>query len=210
MRKLKRQVGCIYCIKNNLSGKMYIGQTNDVVRRFKEYNRSERYSRLVRPIEFAIKKYGIDNFSFSVLKYCNSQKRLDRLEQACIRKRNTLVPNGYNIESGGRAKNKKIIILSLEEEGIIIEAYEKSKCRSLREASDITGYNTNIVKRTLQRHGISITNRFDVQRRGKTNAHPAIFSLEQEKEMIRLYREEYVSARDIARQFQRRDEKIVS
>ena len=50
----------IYKITNISSGKVYIGQSNNIQRRFKEHKQRANPD---TPVDFAIKKYGSDAFS---------------------------------------------------------------------------------------------------------------------------------------------------
>ena len=58
----------IYKITNKLNGKFYIGQSNDIERRFDEHKRQKNPKILV---DKAISKYGKENFLFEVLELCN-------------------------------------------------------------------------------------------------------------------------------------------
>ena len=56
-------IGVIYKIENKLNKKIYIGQTVDYKRRLWEHCRSEKKS----PLYNAFKKYGFNNFQFSII-----------------------------------------------------------------------------------------------------------------------------------------------
>lgn len=97
----------IYRILNNLSGKSYIGQTRgDVHSRFNRHCRSSSGCYAIRD---SIKKYGKDNFTVEILATCKSQDELNYLEMYFINKYNTLVPNGYNLTSGGSGSSGRIV-----------------------------------------------------------------------------------------------------
>lgn len=91
-------MGYIYKITNLINNKIYIGKTTaeNPTRRWTEHkskaNKSPR-----TPIEFAIKKYGYQNFKFEPILKSNN-KNLPKLETKNILKYNTLSPNGYNLE----------------------------------------------------------------------------------------------------------------
>jgi group I intron endonuclease len=53
-------------------------------------------------IKNAIEKYGKQNFKLEILEVCNSHKELNEREIFWINKLNSLYPNGYNLEKGGR------------------------------------------------------------------------------------------------------------
>lgn len=56
----------IYQIKNKVNGKVYIGQSVDIERRFNSHKNSNEDHPLYR----GFKKYGIDNFSFEIIEEC--------------------------------------------------------------------------------------------------------------------------------------------
>jgi group I intron endonuclease len=51
-------------------------------------------------LQDAIRKYGVDNFSFQVLIICFDEDRY-HYEKQYIKKYNSIAPNGYNLTSGG-------------------------------------------------------------------------------------------------------------
>ena len=85
----------IYKITNKLNGKSYIGQSNDINRRFSEHKNKTDLA-----IDKAIHKYGSDNFSFEVIEECNLSD-LDEREQYWIAYYNTYQGFGYNCSIGG-------------------------------------------------------------------------------------------------------------
>src|ERR1700761_830172 len=90
------------------NGKMYIGQTTQefgkrMNQHKNEANHPDRGG--CRALYNAIRKYGWDNFVKEIIHEC-SVEELDSLEQYYIENFNTMVPNGYNLLSGGN-KNKK-------------------------------------------------------------------------------------------------------
>ena len=85
----------IYIITNKINNKFYIGQSNDIFRRFMEHkNLNKKGCRLLHA---AIKKYGVENFKFEILEECTIEN-LDRKEIFYIEK---LQPE-YNISLGGQ------------------------------------------------------------------------------------------------------------
>lgn len=94
-------MGYIYCITSP-SNKKYIGQTQyEVEKRFDAHYKSEA----CHAIHYAIKKYGRENMIFEVLLQVNN-KLLDHYETKFIDVLSTLVPNGYNIRTGGSLRGK--------------------------------------------------------------------------------------------------------
>lgn len=91
----------IYKITNKLNGKAYIGQSNDIERRFKEHQQKGESSRI--PLDIAIQKYGKDNFIYEIIEEC-SLEELNQKEQYWIAILNT-VKNGYNCSEGGEQQS---------------------------------------------------------------------------------------------------------
>lgn len=96
----------IYSIKNKINKKEYIGQSIDVERRWK--NHCERYGNdyWVQDIDNDIHKYGKDNFIFSIIEECSSDKLLER-EKFWIKKKNT-IELGYNKKQGRKRTDQEI------------------------------------------------------------------------------------------------------
>lgn len=87
----------IYKITNTINRKVYIGKSIDIEERW----RQERYKQPNLHFANAVKKYGIENFSFEVLEEC-SEEQLDDKEKFYIKEYNSTDENlGYNITSGG-------------------------------------------------------------------------------------------------------------
>jgi group I intron endonuclease len=83
----------IYLVTNTLNDKQYVGQT------VTEHSRHGHGHAIKR----AYKKHGFTNFTYEhILSNIEDTKFLDFAEQFWIEVFNSLTPNGYNIESGGR------------------------------------------------------------------------------------------------------------
>lgn len=97
--------GIVYCFTNKTDGKEYIGQTTRKLEdRVKDH--LETSSKTKRYFQHALKKYGVNAFTVSVLGRAGNKKRLDKLEVYWINKKNTLSPNGYNLMRGGNLGGK--------------------------------------------------------------------------------------------------------
>lgn len=98
-------MGIIYCITNLINNKMYIGQTYRLLEdRWKDHIESMNNLNNQRPLYRAMRKYGIENFSCSIIEQC-PDKDLNEREQYWINEKHTWIAqypeNGYNLTSGG-------------------------------------------------------------------------------------------------------------
>lgn len=82
----------IYKIENLINGKIYIGQSIHIEKRWQEHCKASSHSLIAE----AIQKYGKENFSFQIIEECE-QDLLNTKESEYIHSYNSLVPNGYNI-----------------------------------------------------------------------------------------------------------------
>lgn len=92
----------IYKIENLLNGKCYIGQATDIKKRWNAHRnvyKKEDDIAYEYPLYRAFRKYGIDNFSFTVLEEC-TVTNLNKKEIEYIKKHNSFF-NGYNQTFGG-------------------------------------------------------------------------------------------------------------
>jgi len=92
----------IYRILNKITKKCYIGETKckDVSRRWNQHKQTIEINKGCPALRDAVKKYGIDNFEFSVLIICFDDDRFKH-EIEYIKKYNSVAPNGYNLTNGG-------------------------------------------------------------------------------------------------------------
>jgi group I intron endonuclease len=96
----------IYCIKNTINNKEYIGLTTRTLEhRWKQHiyesNKQDSWE-WNTPLGNAIKKYGKDSFQVFVLEECSSETELKQKEIQLIRERKSLASEtGYNLTLGG-------------------------------------------------------------------------------------------------------------
>lgn len=84
----------IYKIENTINKKVYIGQSKNIYKRW--YCHRSDYRNKNYPIYQAMRKYGIENFLFSIVEECSIENLSDR-EDYWISCYNSYVPYGYNI-----------------------------------------------------------------------------------------------------------------
>lgn len=94
----------IYCIKNMLNNKVYIGQALSLKRRIYEHKYFLELGKdKSTALQRAVNKYGLENFDFSILEYCEPSELNDK-EIYYIQEYNSTNRNyGYNIASGGNS-----------------------------------------------------------------------------------------------------------
>lgn len=88
----------IYIIKNDINNKVYIGQSKNVRERWlKHLSNSKRRNNQI--ISKAIKKYGLSHFWYEIIE--KDVENYNEREKYWIIYYNSIVPNGYNVSSGG-------------------------------------------------------------------------------------------------------------
>lgn len=92
----------IYKITNQCNGMVYIGQSNDIMRRWAEHRRkmNSKDTQLYQ----AMREFGIENFSFEVIEECELTELNDR-EKFYIEKYNAIA-DGYNMSTIENVQHK--------------------------------------------------------------------------------------------------------
>ena len=90
----------IYKLQNKVTGKMYIGQTRKSLESRMRDHKNAAYRGEDFYIGEAIRKYGWENFEYSVIAETNDANTLNELEYYYIQKYHTDV-DGYNLAPGG-------------------------------------------------------------------------------------------------------------
>ena len=165
----------IYIIQNILDNKIYIGQTNKPKTRWNSHKHLVSKDKLVLPHLYrAMKKYGIENFTFTIFAQYNSLEEINEAEEFWIDLFNTTNDKiGYNIQKGGNNKGflhneetkKKI---SLANSGRIFSKEHKEKIR-LAGIGRKDSLETSI-KRKQRRHSKETLNKMSKSQIGNKNA----------------------------------------
>ena len=122
----------IYKITNLKNGKVYIGQSRQIEKRFQQHRNKSKFleeDKWYSPLYIDMYSFGIDNFSFEVIEECTIEE-LNEKEEYWIKYYNSQ-EDGYNITSGGDCTGKlssddvKNIIKLLQEKRI--DNYEIAK-----------------------------------------------------------------------------------
>lgn len=92
----------LYRITNQLSGKVYIGQTNDPDYRWYQHRSYAKGNKHKQYIHRAMSKHGVENFVFDVIAGCKSQEDTDETESLLIVQYDSRnKEKGYNLMVGG-------------------------------------------------------------------------------------------------------------
>lgn len=94
----------IYCIRNKVNGKVYVGQAQYVARRVYEHKyHLERNSDKSTALQRAVNKYGLGNFEFCVLEMCSLDVINDREIFWIGEMKSNDKHHGYNLSTGGES-----------------------------------------------------------------------------------------------------------
>lgn len=158
----------IYKIENQINGKVYIGQSVNITKRWQEhrsraFNSSDRCYNLY--LYKAIRKYGLNNFSFEILEEC-PESELNSREIFYISLFNSSnKDNGYNLTKGGAS----ILKYNYEE---IYQSWNKGlTCKELQEKFQCS---SGVISNALRSHNVSI---FEVKSRSNYNQKKPIVAL---------------------------------
>jgi len=100
----------IYKATNKINNKCYIGQTTkDLEYRIKNHIKESTGNRCGWLFHKALKKYGSENFKWTILEYCYSSEELNNKEIWYIKHFKSFGEKGYNLTDGGKAPNGHIL-----------------------------------------------------------------------------------------------------
>lgn len=136
----------IYCYTNKINGKKYVGQTNNVNRRKRQHIQDSKHNhddaRYNQAIHHAIRKYGIDNFTFDILEELDgvTQSFVNDRETYWIVKKKALAPLGYNLKAEGHANKglNKTRLSDEEIEEIHTKLIERQPIKEIADQHDLS------------------------------------------------------------------------
>jgi group I intron endonuclease len=97
------KIWSLYSIKNEINGKIYIGQAADLSKRWSDHRRAVRLNKPTQIVHRAMIKYGLENFKFEVIVSCKNQDDANFIEMILIDQYESHVSTdkGYNVTLGG-------------------------------------------------------------------------------------------------------------
>ena len=133
----------IYCVRNRINGKLYVGQTSaPIEKRWTEHKSHAKRTRTTSLLHQAIRKYGADAFHVCTLEEVSSPQLSDEAERSWIVKFGSNEQGvGYNLTDGGNVfrhtirSKAKISLLKKGNQytlGMKLSASSKEKIRQAR------------------------------------------------------------------------------
>lgn len=192
----------IYIIKNKINDKVYVGQALDSAERFRNHCKpsSAKDGSL---IDFAIQKYGVENFWFEILE--SQIENYNEREKYWIKYFNCQNPNGYNILAGGEDppifKGIEHPIAAVKSEEILLAIKEDLKNTTLSLAE--IGFKYGISKRTVLRinqglHYAKLDEEYPLRKKPNLNGK---LTAEDVSEIIEILKFSYRQYEDIAAEY---------
>ncbi len=135
----------IYCHTNRVNGKRYVGQTSKTIGRrwYEHVNAARNNLNGCRHFHAAIRKYGPDVFDHEILDIVTSRAGADAAERVWIKQRRCLVPDGYNLTTGGSThtqheETRRILSIKISAAKQAVAPEVRSEIARKREASRTT------------------------------------------------------------------------
>jgi hypothetical protein len=156
----------IYKITNNTNHKVYVGQAVSHIlnhKRFRPYGMESRFRTHVSEafsdkkcqchyLNNAIRKYGTENFGVQLLRCCKIEDA-DVIESEEILKNNSLFPNGYNLNTGGKSARHTDESRKRVSEGVV-NYFKDQKFERFKEVKIKNDVDINTYVRPLNRFNI--------------------------------------------------------
>ncbi len=123
--------GLIYCATNMINGKKYVGQTKQSLKRRIKGHKDKIINKNDNThFHNALKKYGLNNFMWTILCYAENKEALDKAEIYWIEYYHT-IEIGYNHQDGGyNGKPSLITRKKMSDSQLGKEPWNKGKCHT--------------------------------------------------------------------------------
>ncbi len=135
----------IYKIQNKINGKIYIGQSVNIDKRFRKHKsvyKNPKFKHYHYPLYQDMRKYGLDNFSFEVVEEC-LEEELNEKEIQYIKYFQSF-DFGYNQNAGGHCAINRIKLTKQDIANII------KKLKTSKENSEVIGEEFGVSGRTIR------------------------------------------------------------
>jgi group I intron endonuclease len=96
---MEKKLSGVYLVKNRLNEKCYVGVSVNIHSRWRQHKYWAKNKEVVSKITNAIKKYGVENFEFSIIELCDKDL-FEEKERHWIKKYDSVL-SGYNLTYGG-------------------------------------------------------------------------------------------------------------
>lgn len=149
----------IYRIQNILTGDCYYGKSVDLkARKRSHYNALKANRHCNKHLQYACNKYGIVNFVFSIVLYCEKFE-LVRYEQACV----DYMMSTYNIQKECVTGNQGLAMSEEQKQKLSIANKGKKRSEEFRHVMSVankghTAHNKGVPMSEEQKHKLSLAN----------------------------------------------------
>ena len=215
----------IYEIRNKINNKVYFGRTINYKGRWYNHINSSKGEKLCKyPINFALKKYGENNFNFYILSVFDNKEQADKEEIRLIS--SVEQKYKYNVATGGEGGN--FLTQGYIEQNIYAikpERYEEfrkyvEEGKIIKELEGLMGVSYGAVKNCADRLGLTIHRNMSLWGEAKPEPSRAKYTPEEsskiwsetctknnknrgiseklKKEVIVMYFEKHIFAKDIS------------
>lgn len=144
--------GDIYKATCKITNKSYIGQAKKYQGKFdNKWGYKKRWESHIKEalksksdhcsyLNNAIRKYGYNNFTLELIDEADTKELLDELEKKYIQQFNTMVPDGYNLDSGGNKGYKVSEQTKLKQSKTRLGMRKNKAVRKYEEDNDLPKY----------------------------------------------------------------------
>jgi|SRR5699024_2173605 len=152
----------IYLIRNNVNNKVYIGQSKYIEKRWIDHKclgkntNKDNHAANNYPLYRAMKKYGVDNFSLTILEEVEDYTQMDNIENKYIEEYRAIT-DGYNQRiTSSRGYSKEYIINKRELKYSVTKEKLRSELlsHSFEKVASIYGVSSNSIRKWCKDYGL--------------------------------------------------------